>query len=191
MRPARRLGHELTSTANSDIAKNKAAADLRDRLTQLEHGKPEPPRVPRLILGDETPENLAWTLAKQWPSGGVVSSEAGVVFGAHGMGKDSVMRNLALLNILWDGGSLSIGRRTSESFTVKGARLTVALQIQEAALRAFFDKSGGLARGTGLPAYPMKKIVTFGRGAAECARTLLRHWARGLRGRPGVGQASA
>lgn len=59
------------------------------------------------------------------------------------------MRNLGLLNILWDGGELSVGRRTSESFTVRGARLTVALQVQEATLRSFFDRSGGLARGTG------------------------------------------
>lgn len=59
------------------------------------------------------------------------------------------MRNLALLNVLWDGGTHSIGRRTSESFTVSGARLTIALQVQEATLRSFFDKSGALARGTG------------------------------------------
>jgi putative DNA primase/helicase len=77
--------------------------------------------VPRLILGDETPESLAWKLAKQWPSAGILSSEAGVVFGSHGMGKDSAMRNLSLLNVLWDGGTLSVGRRTSESFTVRGA----------------------------------------------------------------------
>lgn len=129
--------------------KGKDVGNLREDLTVLEHNKPEAPHIPRLILGDETPENLAYTLAKNWPSAGVVSSEAGVVFGAHGMGRDSVMRNMALLNVLWDGGSLSIGRRSSESFTVQGARLTVALQIQEATLRAFFDKSGGLARGTG------------------------------------------
>ena len=65
------------------------------------------------------------------------------------MGKDSVMRNLGLLNVLWDGGSHSVGRRSSESFTVKGARLTVALQIQEPTLREFFTRSGALARGTG------------------------------------------
>lgn len=59
------------------------------------------------------------------------------------------MRNLALLNILWDGGTHSVGRRSSESFTVKGARLTVALQVQEATLRSFFKRSNGLARGTG------------------------------------------
>ncbi|MGJ0485120.1 MAG: YfjI family protein [Methylomicrobium sp.] len=139
----------LLSAIKDAGKKGKDSTKLRDDLKLLEHDKPEPPRIPRLILGDETPENLAYTLAKNWPSAGVVSSEAGVVFGAHGMGKDSVMRNLGLLNVMWDGGSLSIGRRTSESFTVKGARLTVALQIQEATLRAFFDKSGGLARGTG------------------------------------------
>jgi putative DNA primase/helicase len=129
--------------------KGKPTDKLRADLAQLQQDKPEPPRVPRLILGDETPENLAWSLAKQWPSAGVVSSEAGVVFGSHGMSKESAMRNLALLNVLWDGGAHSIGRRTSESFTVRGARLTMGLMIQETTLREYFSKSGGLARGTG------------------------------------------
>jgi len=129
--------------------KGKMTDKLRADLAELQRQKPEPPRVPRFLLGDETPENLAWSLAKHWPSAGVISSEAGVVFGAHGMNKDSIMRNLALLNILWDGGTLSIGRRTSESFTVRGARLTVALQVQEVTLQSFFNRSAGLARGTG------------------------------------------
>ncbi len=129
--------------------KGNSVTELRDNLTLLEHSKPEAPLVPKLIRGDETPENLAFVLANEWPSGGILSSEAGVVFGAHGMGKDSIMRNLGLQNILWDGGALSIGRRSSESFTVYGVRLTVALQVQEATLRNFFDRSGGLARGTG------------------------------------------
>ena len=129
--------------------KGKSTDTLRGNLEQLQQEKPEPPRVPRLILGDETPENLAWSLAKQWPSAGVVSAEAGIVFGAHGMGKDSVMRNLGLLNVLWDGGAHSVGRRTSESFTVRGARLTMGLMIQETTLREYFSKSGALARGTG------------------------------------------
>ena len=118
-------------------------------LRRLEGDKPVPPRVPRLLRLDETPENLAWVLAREWPAAGVMSAEAGIVFGAHAMGKDSIMRNLALLNILWDGGTLAIGRRTTESFTVQGARFTVALQVQEATLRSFVERSGGLARGTG------------------------------------------
>ena len=129
--------------------KGRPTDKLRGDLAQLQQEKPEPPRVPRLILGDETPESLAWSLAKQWPSAGVLSSEAGVVFGSHGMGDKSAMRNLALLNVLWDGGAHQIGRRTSESFTMRGARLTMGLMIQETTLREYFRKSGGLARGTG------------------------------------------
>ena len=54
-----------------------------------------------------------------------------------------------MLNQLWDGKSLTIDRRSTESFTVRGARLTVFLQVQEQTLREFFARSGALARGTG------------------------------------------
>ncbi|SFN03308.1 YfjI family protein [Nitrosomonas communis] len=127
----------------------KPTDKLKRDLAEIQHNKPEAPRMPRLLLGDETPENLAWSLAKHWPSSGVISSEAGLIFGSHGMGKESVMRNLALYNVLWDGGVHNVGRRTSESFTVQGARLTVGLQIQETTLREFIEKSGALARGKG------------------------------------------
>ena len=145
---------ESSQTGIKDNIRQKAKrgdpVDIqREALRRLEDNKPVPPRVPRLLRLDETPENLAWVLAREWPAAGVMSAEAGIVFGAHAMGKDSIMRNLALLNILWDGGTLAIGRRTSESFTVQGARFTVALQVQEATLRSFVERSGGLARGTG------------------------------------------
>ena len=65
------------------------------------------------------------------------------------MGDASLQRNLALLNILWDGGSLPVSRRTSQSYTIDGARLSMALQTQEASLRAFVDGGKGLARGMG------------------------------------------
>jgi len=127
----------------------KSVCEQEEALRDIEHEKPEQPQVPRLIYGDATPEALKWNLVKGRPSGGVVSSEVGLVFGAHGMGKDSVMRNLATLNQLWDGVDIATERRTTESFTVRGARLTIALQVQEATLRSFFDRSGGLARGMG------------------------------------------
>ncbi len=139
------IKEKIRQLAKTGKSTNEQEAALRD----LEHDKPEPPRMPHLIYSDATPEALKWDLAKGWPSGGVVSSEAGLVFGAHGIGKDSVMRNLATLNQLWDGADIATERRTTESFTVRGARLTIALQVQEATLRSFFDRSGGLARGTG------------------------------------------
>ncbi|MBC7501456.1 MAG: DUF3987 domain-containing protein [Herminiimonas sp.] len=117
-------------------------------LRRHEEIKPEPPRVPRLIYSDFTPEALTYSLAKSWPSGGVISSEAGAVFGSHGMGKDSQLRTLANLNQLWDAAKLTFDRR-GESYVVDGARLTMSLQVQESALLEFFSRTGTLARGTG------------------------------------------
>jgi putative DNA primase/helicase len=128
---------------------NKSTSDLESRLRELEHEKPERPRVPRFLYADFTPEALAYGLAKSWPSGGVVSAEAGTVFGSHGMNKDSIMRNLSLLNQLWDGTPIYIDRRSNDSFMLSGVRLTVALQVQEPTLKEFFKGSGTLARGTG------------------------------------------
>lgn len=129
--------------------KQNSTHTIENALNELEFSKPVPPRVPKLLHTDITPEKLGHFLAKEWPSGGVVSNEAGAVFGSHAMGKDSIMRNLALLNTLWDGGEISSERKSTEGFTLRGARFTMGLQVQEATLREFFSKSGTLARGTG------------------------------------------
>ncbi|WP_188074599.1 YfjI family protein [Pusillimonas sp. ANT_WB101] len=123
--------------------------ELENSLRELEQAEPLEPKVPRLMYGDITPEQLAFSLAKKFPSGGIVSSEAGVIFGSHGMGSDSVMRNLAILNVLWDGGVHTVDRRTTESFAVRNARLTMTLQIQKDVFIEFMRKAGGLARGSG------------------------------------------
>ena len=141
---------EGVSAAIRDASKKgDPTNELRDKLSDIQSAQPIQPPVPRLLLGDETPENLAWTLSKEWRSAGVVSSEAGLVLGSRGMGKDSVMRNLGLLNILWDGGTLKIGRKTSETFAVEGVRLTMGLQVQGATILGFVGSTGELARGTG------------------------------------------
>ena len=127
----------------------KPTSEFEAALRDLQHAKPEPPRVPRMIYTDITPEALGYQLAKVWPSAGIVSSEAGIVLGSHGMGRDSGMRNMATLNLLWDGATISSERRTTESWAARGARLTVALQVQEPTLRDFFRHQGTLARGTG------------------------------------------
>lgn len=129
--------------------KGKPTSDLESDLYKLERERPKAPRIPRLLYADATPEALAYGLAKHWPSAGVVSAEAGIVLGSHGMSKDSAMRNLAMLNQLWDGNTVTVDRKTSDSFSVRHTRLTVALQVQEAAMREFFGRSGALARGTG------------------------------------------
>ena len=144
---ARRNG--IKERIRNHAKKGADTSEAEAALHNLEHEKPEPPRLPRLIYGDVTPEALRWNLAKVWPSAGIVSSEGGMVLGSYGMNQESIMRTLSLLNALWDGQVIQTDRRTSECFTVRGARLTMAIQVQEIALRSFFEKSGLLARGMG------------------------------------------
>ena len=59
------------------------------------------------------------------------------MFGSHAMGSDSVMRNLALLNQLWDGGSITIDRRTSGSFKVENVQIDCRATSAEATLQEF------------------------------------------------------
>jgi len=139
----------LLEKIKTETKADKPTGKLKNRLRDLEQAEPETPKVPELLYGDATPEALTFGLAKKWPSAGVVSSEAGTVFGSHGMGTDSVMRNLASLNVLWDGGTLKVSRRSVESFTVRNARLTVSLQVQFPVLVGFMGKAGDLARGSG------------------------------------------
>ena len=124
-------------------------ANEERELEALVREAPAPPLIPRLLYGDATPEALAHALATGWPSGGVLSAEAGAVFGAHGMGQDTILRNLALLNVLWDGGEMAIDRRSKPSFVLRGRRLTFGLMVQPEALRGFLERAGTLPRGTG------------------------------------------
>jgi len=132
--------------------KREDTGDDERELEKVEAQAPKPVRVPSLMHADATPEALAWSLGRGWPSGGVISNEAGIVFGGHGMGRDSVMRNLALLNVLWDGGTVRVERRTLDSFTLSGARLTMGLAVQSCVVRQFMDATKGLARGSGFAA---------------------------------------
>ena len=177
LQPIREWEREQAELAKPDVARNKALlaaweerkagiktrireaskkGEICDSMTRelelVEVDCPDVLRVPRLIHADATPEALAWSLARGWPSGGVMSSEAGIVLGGHGMGRDSVMRNLSLLNALWDGGSHYVERRTSDSFALTGARLTMGLAAQPETVRQFMEGTKGLARGNGFAA---------------------------------------
>jgi putative DNA primase/helicase len=138
---------------------------LENQLHDLGRDKPKAPRVPRLLYSDATPEALASSLVNGWPSGGIFSNEGGIVLGGHAMNKDVAMRNMARLNSLWDGKIAATDRATTESYGDTVARLTMSLQVQEPTLRAFFDNTKGLARGTGflarfLVAWPVSTMGT-------------------------------
>lgn len=117
-------------------------------LLQHEMSRPKEPRIPDMLRGDDTPEALGVALMR-WPVAALLSSEAGIIFGAHGMNPDSVMRNMAQFNVFWDGGRVKRDRTTTQSIDIEDVRVTVGLQVQPEVLENFTSKSGALARGIG------------------------------------------
>ncbi len=129
--------------------RSQDTAKEEDELDALAHEAPQPVIVPRLLYADATPEALAHALATGWPTAGVLSAEAGAVLGSHCMGQDTILRYLALLNVMWEGGEFQVDRRSKPSFQLRHRRLTVGLMAQPDAMRGFMDRAGNLPSGTG------------------------------------------
>ena len=149
---AKRKG--LLKRMESISSKEKAGSanslsDLERELAAHEALKPIAPRLPRATFYDTTIEAMLATLRFQYPSGALVADEAGAVFGGHAMSPENVMKTFSSLNKLYDGSSIEVDRRTKESFSLEGARLTAFLQTQPATFAHFIDSVGELARGIG------------------------------------------
>jgi putative DNA primase/helicase len=125
----------------------------RTRLELAEATQPKAVYTPSMVFEDTTPQSVAFDLVHEWPSAGILSSEAGVVFGGHGMKADNITGNLAALNKLWEGGSMPIKRRgEGGSFHVRDVRLSMGLAVQPSIIRDFYDTNGDKARGSGFTA---------------------------------------
>ncbi|MFK7825131.1 MAG: DUF3987 domain-containing protein [Oligoflexales bacterium] len=95
------LSWEAQKSAIIDNIKHKTKkgekiSDLESSLEKTEKQKPIKPLEPQYLKSDDTPENLAWSLSREWPSSGILSSEAGLVFGSQAMNSENIMKNLAL-----------------------------------------------------------------------------------------------
>lgn len=118
-------------------------------LVQLEQAEPKQVRVPSLVLDDATAEAIGHGLVHQWPCAGLLSSEAGSVFGGHSMKTDNLTNTLSLFNKLWSGESKKVSRRGSEDYHIRNVRLSMGLSVQPAVIREYNNKAGEVARGSG------------------------------------------
>lgn len=144
---------EARQEQTAKLAMEEFQSDLRIWEQQQEESpdgseRPKPPRVPRMLRGEDTPEALA-AAAVLYPVIAVISAEAGVIFGGVGMSADTVTRTLAQYNAMWDGGPIDQGRITRDRVRIDEIRVTVSLQVQPAALERFTEKTAGIARGVG------------------------------------------
>jgi len=115
--------------AAKGAAKKNNGDGLADALRQLGPA-PAPPLRPNLIAADFTAEGLAKLLAIGRPSIGAFTDEAALVFGGHGMTKETVTRTAGTLSKLWDSGSLDRIRASDGAVKLYGRRLALHLMAQ-------------------------------------------------------------
>src|SRR5690625_7996989 len=85
-------GKEGLLAAIKQAAKGgKTTDDLESQLRQLEKAERQGRKVPRLVYGDITAEQLAFGLAKQYQTGGIRSAAAGSGSGGHSAGSERAM----------------------------------------------------------------------------------------------------
>ena len=148
MRPAREyekaLAADYTAACDSHsieledwgARREKAKADTKGGKGSLVDAlriigpEPLPPLRPTVIAADFTAEGLAKLLAAGRPSIGAFTDEAALVFGGHGMTKESVARTAGTLCKLWDNGSLDRVRAGDGPMKLWGRRLALHLMAQ-------------------------------------------------------------
>jgi hypothetical protein len=120
-------------SARKEAAKKAATAGkgagLADALRKLGSEPPAPLR-PTVIASDFTAEGLAKLLAVGRPTLGAFTDEAALVFGGHGMTKESTARTAATLCNLWGNGVIDRVRATDGAVKLYGRRLALHLMAQ-------------------------------------------------------------
>lgn len=110
-------------------AKGKKGQGLADSLQRL-GAAPPAPLLPRVTAADFTAEGLFKLLGAGRPTIGAFTDEAALVFGGHGMAKETVMRTAGTLCKLWDRGELDRVRSGDGASKLCGRRFALHLLAQ-------------------------------------------------------------
>jgi len=152
------LGHDLW--VQSMRAKKKELAKLQklddvekclEELRELNWSKPPRPRRKQLLYDDATVEGLLYSMHSNSKYAALVSSEGGSILNGR------ALRNLSLLNNLWSGSPCLVERKATESFEIIDGRITVSMMLQPSALKAYLERNGEEARGSGF----LARILVF------------------------------
>ncbi|KAF1687960.1 hypothetical protein B1992_00535 [Pseudoxanthomonas broegbernensis] len=144
----------IRSAISRATGKGKATAELDRQLLEHARSKPREPRLRCFLRQDITGKAVMEALQGDGESIAITSDEGHLLF------KSEAMAHLGLLNRLWDSPEvLPRDRADHEHLLAMNPRVSISIMTQHAPLKAFLDKRGSVARGSG-------------------------HWARYLVGRP-------
>lgn len=97
----------------------------------------------KLIYENATIEAIQMGLHNNYPSGGLLTDEGGIVL------KGRAKIDPTFFNKLWDGRCFDVERKSSESFHVDSPRFTLLLMVQPEILMDYFKTEGRRGMGSG------------------------------------------
>lgn len=139
-RKAYEAGDEKAEAAKEKLKEVESTLDeLRNQASTCSE-----PHLRRSLYSSISMRELERCLCENWPSAGLVSSEAADILNAR---SDS---DMARLDRLWDGLGIDVvGRTARESFAVRDPRLTISLMIQPTVFDRFIERKGEQAKSMG------------------------------------------
>lgn len=125
-------------------SKGLSTKEAEAALVKLSRELPKEPKAFKILYEDSTSEALFYGMYKNLPMAGLVSSEGGGVLGGR------AFNDLSKQNSIWSGDSITVDRRSSESFQLVDGRLTVSVMVQDSAFSEYMNSKGEQSRGSGL-----------------------------------------
>lgn len=127
---------------NKQISKNYYSGEPTDEAEQelhdLDQIKPKRPISYKFIYERATPSALIYSMYENLPFGYFLSDEAGSLL------KSQAFEDICQFNSLWSGSDIPVDRRSSDSFLLTNARLTVNLMLQPAVFKSFLKHKRGI-----------------------------------------------
>ncbi|TCQ90887.1 YfjI family protein [Pseudomonas sp. JUb52] len=136
--------HSIVKEIKKKSSKGLQTKAEEAALLSIERERPAKPKRFKILYEDVTPEALFHGMHKDLPTAGLISSEGG------GILEGRAFNDFSKQNAIWSGDSITIDRKTVDSFQLNDARLTVSLMVQESAFSAHMKQRGEQARGSGL-----------------------------------------
>ncbi|WP_019139874.1 YfjI family protein [Noviherbaspirillum massiliense] len=134
------IRHQVTKRTQ----KGEPVDDLHRQLSEHAAKAPRKPRLRRIMRHNATERSIMEALEGDGESIAFMSDEGEVIL------KGGAMNQTGLRNKGWDGARLlAFDRADAESIIARNPRVTVAFMVQQAVLRAFVERHGDVARGSG------------------------------------------
>lgn len=147
----------LRSAVARAVSRGQDSDELESRL--LEHGrcKPAEPRLRYYMRQEITGKAITEALVGDGESIAISTDEGHVLF------RSEAMSHLGLLNKLWDSPGVLMRDRADENLLAMNPRVSVSIMTQHEPFKAFVERKGSVAKGSGhwaryLVGWPQSKM---------------------------------